>query len=64
MKKRSEYACTTIDMYKNETCEDSEYFTVKLRESDPIKLGMYPEANITIMCDTKGTVVVIGSYDL
>ena len=64
MKKKSQTACTKIDINNNEICEDSEYFTVKLRESALIKLGMYPQAKITIVCDTKGTVVVIGSYDL
>ena len=64
MKKNSQIACTTIDIEDDKFLEGSEYFTVKLIASEQIKLGRFPEANITIVDDFEGTVVVIGSYDL
>ena len=62
MKKSSKTACTTIYITRDKKPESSEYFTVKLRESDQIKLGSLPEAIITIV-DNEGTVVVTGTYD-
>ena len=64
MKKKLEITCTTIGIINDSVPEGSESFTVKLRESALIKLGSFPEAKITIVDDHRGTVVVIGSYDL
>ena len=55
-------ACTKIKDFK--IIEHSEHFTLKLIASDGIKLGRFPEANITIVDDCGGTVVVISSCDL
>ena len=64
MKKNPTIACTTITIIKDSEPESSEYFTVKLRESALIELGRFPEANIVIVDDDEGTVIVISSYDL
>ena len=59
MKKTSQISCTTIDIIEDKEPENSEFFTVKLRESALIELGKFSEANITIVDDDEGAVVVI-----